>query len=131
MPTTTSAADRTDTGLNEESLDELELLADEAVALPSGGVWLPRSGSVVRPEVWLPALGLVEWSDPGVVAAQEFEEVLAGPEVQIQLGAKSGLSKSQLEDVLQRVIDKWAQSEIIVAAVDSISLKVKPATSTS
>jgi len=56
---------------------------------------------------------------------------LAGPEVQIQLGAKSGLSKSQLEDVLQRVIDKWAQSEIIVAAVDSISLKVKPATSTS
>jgi hypothetical protein len=29
--------------------------------------------------------------------------------------------------VLQRVIDKWAQSEIIVAAVDSISLKVKPA----
>lgn len=86
MPTTTSAADRTDTGLNEESLDELELLADQAVALPAGGVWLPRSGSVVRPEVWLPALGLVEWSDPGVVATQEFEEVLAGPEVQRSSG---------------------------------------------
>ncbi|CAB4632488.1 unannotated protein [freshwater metagenome] len=51
---------------------------------------------------------------------------LAGPEVQIQLEAKSGLSKTQLEDVLQRVIEKWSQSEVIVSAVDSISLKVKP-----
>jgi hypothetical protein len=65
------------------------------------------------------------------VTTADPQSRLAGPEVQIQLEAKSGLSKSQLEDVLQRLIQKWAESEVIVAAVDSISLKVKPASGAS
>lgn len=62
------------------------------------------------------------------ISTADPQSRLVGPEVQIHLEAKSGLTKLQLEAVLQRVIEKWSQSEVIVAAVDSISLKVKPAT---
>lgn len=52
---------------------------------------------------------------------------LAGSEVKVELLVKVGLAKDQLEQVLHRVTEKWAASEIISSSVDSMALVVKPA----
>jgi hypothetical protein len=51
---------------------------------------------------------------------------LAGPEVKISLEVKVGLTKEQLEEVLHRVTENWAASELITSSVDSMALVVKP-----
>jgi hypothetical protein len=52
---------------------------------------------------------------------------LAGPEVKVQLHVVAGLSKEQLEEVLYRVTQNWAESDVISSSVDSMALVVKPA----
>lgn len=54
---------------------------------------------------------------------------LAGPEVKVELQVKKGLTKDQLEEILHRVTERWAQSEVIASSVDSMALVVKPADS--
>lgn len=51
---------------------------------------------------------------------------LAGPELKVELQIKIGLSKDQLEQVLHRVTEAWANSQIISGSVDSMALVVKP-----
>ncbi|MEY3677799.1 MAG: hypothetical protein RL351_1026 [Actinomycetota bacterium] len=52
---------------------------------------------------------------------------LAGPEVKVQLHVVAGLDKEQLEEVLHRVTQNWAESDVIASSVDSMALVVKPA----
>lgn len=52
---------------------------------------------------------------------------LEGPEIKIELKVKLGLDKEQLEEVLHRITQNWAASEIIATAVDSMALVVQPA----
>lgn len=52
---------------------------------------------------------------------------LAGPEVKVELQVKKGLTKEQLEEILHRVTEGWAHSEVIASSVDSMALVVKPA----
>jgi hypothetical protein len=52
---------------------------------------------------------------------------LAGPEVKVQLHVVAGLNKEQLEEVLHRVTQNWAESDVISSSVDSMALVVKPA----
>jgi hypothetical protein len=52
---------------------------------------------------------------------------LEGPEIKIELRAKIGLDKEQLEKVLHRITQSWAASKVIAAAVDSMALVVQPA----
>jgi hypothetical protein len=51
---------------------------------------------------------------------------LAGPELKVELKVFAGLSKEELEQVLHRVTEKWAASEVISSSVDSMALIVKP-----
>ena len=52
---------------------------------------------------------------------------LAGPEVKVELKVKVGLDKEQLEEVLHRVTQVWAASDVIASSVDSMALVVQPA----
>lgn len=60
------------------------------------------------------------------VSSLDPQSRLAGPEVKIDLHVKVGLSKEQLEEVLHRVTESWAASELISTSVDSMALVVKP-----
>lgn len=53
---------------------------------------------------------------------------LAGPELKVELIVQVGLTKEQLEEILHRVTQRWAESAVISTAVDSMALVVKPAT---
>ena len=52
---------------------------------------------------------------------------LAGPEIKIELKIRVGLDKEQLEEVLHRVTQAWAASDVIASSVDSMALVVQPA----
>ena len=52
---------------------------------------------------------------------------LAGPEIKVELKVKVGLDKEQLEEVLHRVTQAWAASDVIASSVDSMALVVQPA----
>jgi hypothetical protein len=62
-----------------------------------------------------------------VISSLDPYSRLAGPEVKVELQVVAGLSKEQLEEVLHRVTQNWAESEIISSSVDSMALVVKPA----
>jgi hypothetical protein len=52
---------------------------------------------------------------------------LVGPEIKVELKVKVGLDKEQLEEVLHRVTQEWAASDVIASSVDSMALVVQPA----
>jgi hypothetical protein len=52
---------------------------------------------------------------------------LAGPEIKVEVKVKVGLDKEQLEEVLHRVTQAWAASDVIASSVDSMALVVQPA----
>lgn len=52
---------------------------------------------------------------------------LAGPEIKVELKVSVGLDKEQLEQVLHRVTQTWAASNVIASSVDSMALVVQPA----
>ena len=62
-----------------------------------------------------------------VISSLDPQSRLAGPEVKVELQVVAGLNKEQLEEVLHRVTQNWAESEIISSSVDSMALVVKPA----
>ena len=64
-----------------------------------------------------------------VIGSLDPNSRLAGPEVKVELQVKKGLTKDQLEEILHRVTERWAQSEVIASSVDSMALVVKPADS--
>ncbi len=61
------------------------------------------------------------------ISSLDPQSRLAGPEVKIQLHVVAGLNKEQLEEVLHRVTQNWAESDVIASSVDSMALVVKPA----
>ena len=63
-----------------------------------------------------------------LVSSLDPQSRLAGPEVKVELQVVAGLSKEQLEEILHRVTQTWAASDIISSSVDSMALVVKPAT---
>jgi hypothetical protein len=52
---------------------------------------------------------------------------LAGPELKVELKVRVGLDKVQLEEILHRVTQAWAESDVIASSVDSMALVVQPA----
>lgn len=62
-----------------------------------------------------------------IISSLDPNSRLAGPEVKVELQVKKGLSKEQLEEILHRVTERWAHSEVIASSVDSMALVVKPA----
>lgn len=60
------------------------------------------------------------------ISSLDPQSRLVGPEVKVELHVKSGLTKEQLEEVLHRVTQTWASSEVISSSVDSMALVVKP-----
>ena len=54
---------------------------------------------------------------------------LAGPELIVRLVIAPGLSRDDLAAVLARLQERWAQSEIIAARVDSLTVQLVSATS--
>jgi hypothetical protein len=62
-----------------------------------------------------------------VISSLDPQSRLAGPEVKVELRVVAGLNKEQLEEVLHRVTQNWAESEIISSSVDSMALVIKPA----
>lgn len=96
-------------------------------ALAQQKPWLaPHLSSVVKKEF---ELGVAE--EPMIVNVEisslDPQSRLAGPEVKIKLLVKAGLSKEDLEQVLHRITQTWATSEVISSSVDSMALVVKPA----
>ena len=61
------------------------------------------------------------------ISSLDPQSRLAGPEVKVQLHVVAGLDKEQLEEVLHRVTQNWAESDVIASSVDSMALVVKPA----
>jgi hypothetical protein len=51
---------------------------------------------------------------------------LAGSELVVTIFVKPGLASADLEVVLYRIMERWAASELIATAVDSMTLIVKP-----
>lgn len=62
-----------------------------------------------------------------VISSLDPQSRLAGPEVKVELQVVAGLNKEQLEEVLHRITQNWAESEIISSSVDSMALVIKPA----
>jgi hypothetical protein len=60
------------------------------------------------------------------VGTADPQSRLAGPEVKVELQVKRGLTKAELEQVLQRVTANWAANEVITSSVDSMTIVVKP-----
>jgi hypothetical protein len=63
-----------------------------------------------------------------LVSSLDPQSRLAEPEVKVELQVVAGLSKEQLEEILHRVTQIWAASDVISSSVDSMALVVKPAT---
>ncbi len=62
--------------------------------------------------------------EPSVVAVQlapgDPQGRLAGPELIVQLSLREGLDQSALDDVLARLQERWASSDVIASRVDSL-----------
>lgn len=96
--------------------------------------------AMAQQQTWTPphlSVSVTEEFEKGVTAEDSIAKVLissldpqsrlAGPEVKVELQVVAGLNKQQLEEVLHRVTQNWAESEIISSSVDSMALVVKPA----
>lgn len=96
--------------------------------------------AMAQQQTWTPphlSVSVTEEFEKGVAAEDSIAKVLissldpqsrlAGPEVKVELQVVAGLNKQQLEEVLHRVTQNWAESEIISSSVDSMALVVKPA----
>lgn len=60
------------------------------------------------------------------VGTADPQSRLAGPEVKVELQVRRGLSKEDLELVLNRITANWAANEVIASSVDSMTIVVKP-----
>ena len=94
---------------------------------------------MAQQQSWRPphlSTAVIEEFEKGVAAESAIANVLissldpqsrlAGPEVKVELQVVAGLSKEQLEEILHRVTQTWAESETISSSVDSMALVVKP-----
>ncbi|MEX1079478.1 MAG: SseB family protein [Homoserinimonas sp.] len=61
------------------------------------------------------------------VAAGDPDATLRGPEIVVQLALRAGLDQAALADLLERVQSRWAASELIASRVDSLAVKLVPA----
>jgi hypothetical protein len=59
--------------------------------------------------------------------AGDADARLAGPELIVRLGLTPGLDRPALDDLLRRMQERWAISELIGARVDSMRVKLDPA----
>ncbi len=59
-------------------------------------------------------------------AAGDPTSRLAGSELVVTIFVKQGLASADLEVILHRIMERWAASELIASAVDSMTLVVKP-----
>jgi hypothetical protein len=70
-------------------------------------------------------------NEPDVVtvalAAGDPDATLRGPELVVQLALRPGLGQAALSALLERLQSRWAASELIAARVDSLAVKVLPA----
>ncbi|MFM6971027.1 MAG: SseB family protein [Rhodoluna sp.] len=73
--------------------------------------------SGIEPEEFVSSIS-IESGDP--------KSLLQGSELIVTLGVKPGLANNELEIVLYRIMERWANSKIIADRVDSMSLVVKP-----
>lgn len=61
-----------------------------------------------------------------VLTAGDPDARLHGPELRIELSLIAGLDATQLADVISRLSDRWATSELIAECVDSLEIALKP-----
>ena len=61
-----------------------------------------------------------------VISTGDPESRLAGSELVVTIFVKPGLPSADLEAILYRIMERWAASELIATAVDSMTLVVKP-----
>ena len=89
--------------------------------------WTPPHLSSVVIEEFEKGVAAEAVIDQVLISSLDPQSRLAGPEVKVELKVLAGLSKQQLEEVLHRVTQAWAESEVISSSVDSMALVVKPA----
>lgn len=89
--------------------------------------WTPPHLSSVIIEEFEKGVAAEAVIDQVLISSLDPQSRLAGPEVKVELKVLAGLSKQQLEEVLHRVTQAWAESEVISSSVDSMALVVKPA----
>ena len=89
--------------------------------------WTPPYLSSVVIEEFEKGVAAEAVIDQVLISSLDPQSRLAGPEVKVELKVLAGLSKQQLEEVLHRVTQAWAESEVISSSVDSMALVVKPA----
>ncbi|HEU4807564.1 MAG TPA: SseB family protein [Homoserinimonas sp.] len=122
--------------------------ADEGTDLVVLDPTSPTEFVIRRPALWSIAQSL-PWSPSHLDAevAAEFQEsaadepavaavtltagdpdaALRGPELVVQLALQPGLDQSALTQLLERLQTRWAASELIASRVDSLAVKLVPA----
>lgn len=61
------------------------------------------------------------------LASGDPDAMLRGPELVVQLALRPGLDRAALTTLLERVQSRWAASELIANRVDSLTVKLIPA----
>ena len=82
-------------------------------------------------EVLIGEFGRAAASEPQIagleVRSGDPKSRLAGPELIVSLHVLAGLNAQQLQDLIERLTESWATSEIIARSVDSMKLEIKQA----
>ncbi|BDZ50181.1 hypothetical protein GCM10025867_24220 [Frondihabitans sucicola] len=118
-----------------------ELLVLDPVSATEFGVRRPALWALAQDLPWQPSYAddavadaflrpaLVEPSVASVtVAAGSPDARLGGPELVVELGLRPGLDRDTLSTLLQRLQEAWALDELIATRVDSMGVRVVPAT---
>ncbi|MBX3095185.1 MAG: SseB family protein [Cryobacterium sp.] len=100
----------------------------------------PALWAMAKQEPWVPAaesadvVAEFERSTAGepvvvgvAIEAGDPQAVLAGPELIVRLALQPGLDATALHELLARLADRWAESELIAAAVDSVEVALRSA----
>ncbi|EAR25212.1 hypothetical protein A20C1_01451 [marine actinobacterium PHSC20C1] len=97
----------------------------------------PALWSIAQSIGWTPSYLRAEVRDEFVSLASDESDVveiqllagdpsarLHGPELVVQIAMKTGLDRETLDAVMERLRERWATSEIIAQAVDSLAIQV-------
>lgn len=100
----------------------------------------PALWAMAQQQPWVPAVDSSEVaaeftasaaSEPAVVGVEldagDPRAVLAGPELIVRLTLVPGLTAPELEALLARLANRWAESELIAASVDSLEVALRAA----
>lgn len=117
--------------------EQTDLVVLDPTSITEFAIRRPALWAIAQAEPWIPSYlderVLAEFlaaaqPESAIVAVQlapgDPDARLAGAELIVQLSLEAGLDKQQLDALLARVQQRWAESELIAERVDSMAVRI-------